>query len=84
MPKKTNILFDSALLQQVSKGFGAFADFTDHDARERRGHGLELFHLQAAHGEGVGQLLGGQRRITELSQPGLGKLHGRVFFLGAG
>ena len=50
-------------------------DFTDHDLGERRGHGLEFFHFEAGHGQGVGQLLGRQGRVAEFAQPGFGKLH---------
>src|SRR5256885_17231969 len=58
-------------------------DLTDDDLGERRRHGLQLLHLQAGHGQGVGQFLGGQRRIAELAQPGFGKLHIRLFGVGS-
>ncbi len=58
-------------------------DLADDDLGERRCHGLQLLHLQAGHGQGVGQLLGGQRRIAELAQPGFGKLHIRLFGVGS-
>ena len=38
----------------------------------------QIFHLETAHGQRVGQFLSGQGRIAELAQPGLGKLHVRL------
>ena len=55
-------------------------DLADDDLRERRGHGRELFDLQAGHGQGVGQLLRGKWRVAELSQPGFGKLHSQILW----
>jgi hypothetical protein len=52
-----------------------FLDFADHDLGERGRGGAQVFHLQPTHGERVGQLLGGQRRVAEFAQPGLGELH---------
>ena len=67
---------DLAHAQAVGVGMlNDFLDFADHDARERRRDRAQFFHLQPAHGEGVGNLLRGQRRIAEFTQPGLGKLH---------
>ena len=50
-------------------------DFADHDLRERWRRRSQLFHLQPAHGQRIGQLLACERRIAEFAQPGLGKLH---------
>ena len=52
-----------------------FLDLADHDPGERRRDRAQFFHLQPAHGERVGQLLRGQRRVAEFAQPGLGELH---------
>ena len=52
-----------------------FLDFAHHDFGERRGDRFELFHFQASHGQGVGQLLGRQGRVAEFAQPGFRKLH---------
>ena len=54
----------------------SFFDFANDDFGERRRHGLQLFHLQACHRQGVGQLLRRERGIAEGAQPGFGKLHG--------
>jgi hypothetical protein len=53
-----------------------FLDLAHHDLGERGRDGTKVFDLQPAHREHVGDLLGGQRRVAELAQPGLGKLHG--------
>ena len=55
-------------------------DFAHDDAGERRRGRPGLFHLQARHGERVGQLPRAQGRIAEFAQPGFRKLH--VRFLG--
>ena len=63
-------------------------DFGHHDLAERRRGRAGFFHLKAAHRQGVSQLLGIQRRIAELAQPGFGELHFRGlnvgYFNGAG
>ena len=67
---------DLAHAQTVCVGvLHGFLDFTDDDADERRRDGVELFHFQTSHGQGVGELLGGQRRVAELTQPGFRELH---------
>ena len=58
-----------------------FLDFTDDDLGEGWCHRLELFDLQAGHGEGIGELLGIERRVAEFAQPGFWKLHGETLFL---
>ncbi len=55
-------------------------DLADHDFGERRRDRAQLFDLQACHGQGVSQLLGGQRWIAEFAQPGLGKLHSEILW----
>jgi hypothetical protein len=50
-------------------------DLGHHDVRERRRHRAHLFHLQAGHGQQIGQLLGGDRWVAELAQPGFRELH---------
>jgi len=50
----------------------SFFDFANDDFGERRRHGLQLFHLQACHRQGVGQLLRRERGIAEGAQPGFG------------
>ena len=52
-----------------------FLDLANHDAGKGRGHRLQLFHFETGHGQGVGQLLGSQRGVAELAQPGFRKLH---------
>ena len=62
--------------QAVSVGvLHSFFDFTHHDASERRCNGLEFFHFQTCHGQGIGQLLGGECGVAEFAQPGFGELH---------
>ena len=59
-------------------GVGVLFGFNNgahHDLGERRRHGHALLHLQTGHGQGVGQLLAGQGRVAECTQPGLGELH---------
>ena len=53
-------------------------DFANHHAAERWRHRLQVFHFQACHGEGVGKLLGAQRRVAKGAQPGFRELHGGV------
>ena len=50
-------------------------NFTNHHVAESRRDGLQLFHLQTGHGQGVSQLLGGQGWVAKLAQPGFRKLH---------
>ena len=52
-----------------------FFDFTDHNARESGSNRLQLLHFQTSHGQGVGQLLGGQVGVAILAQPRFRKLH---------
>ncbi len=67
---------DQADTQAVGIGMlHRFPDFADDDLAERRRNRLEVFHLQASHGQGLGQLFGAQGRIAEFAQPGFGKLH---------
>ena len=69
--------------QAVGVGvLNGFFDLTHNDFVERGRHGLELFHFEAGHGQGVSQLLGRQGRVAEFAQPGFGKLH--VACLGLG
>ena len=53
-------------------------DLADDDLRERGRHGRQFLDLQAGHGQGLGQFLGGQGRIAEFTQPGFGELHSRI------
>ena len=55
-----------------------FLDFTDHDAGEGRRHRIQLFHFQTGHGQGIGQLLGGQVGVAVFAQPGFRKLHSQT------
>ena len=57
-------------------------DFGHHDLAERRRGRAGFFHLKAAHRQGVSQLLGIQRRVAELAQPGFGELHFRGLNVG--
>ena len=57
-----------------------FLDFTDNNAGERRRHRIQLFHFQTGHGQGVGQLLGGQVGVAVLAQPGFRKLHSQTLW----
>ena len=67
---------DLAYAQAVRVGMlHGLLDLADDDAAERRRHGASLFDFEAAHGERLGQFGTGQRRVAELAQPGLGKLH---------
>ena len=50
-------------------------DFGHHNAAKSRRRRVKLFHLQPCHGERIGQLLRGKRRITKFAQPGFRKLH---------
>jgi len=50
-------------------------DLGHDDAGKRRRHRAQVFDLHARHREQVGQLLGAQRWVAELAQPGLGELH---------
>ena len=54
-----------------------FLDCPHNDAGEGRGDRIEGFDLEPGHGEGISQLLRRKRRIAELAQPGLRKLHGQ-------
>ena len=72
-------LADIHLAHAQAVGIGVlfgFLDLADHDGGEGRRHGRQLFHFQAGHGQGIGQLLGGERRVAEAAEPGFGKLHG--------
>ena len=53
-------------------------DLAHHDLGERGRDGLQFFDLQPRHGQGVGQFLGGKRRVAELAQPGFRKLHSQT------
>jgi hypothetical protein len=50
-------------------------DAGDHDAAEGRRDGLDRLDLEAAHGQGLGERLAGERRVAVVAQPLLGKLH---------
>ncbi len=50
-------------------------DVADDHAGEGWRDRTQLFDLHAGHGEQLGQRFGGDRRIAELAQPGLGELH---------
>ena len=72
---------DLADAQAVGVGvLHGFLDFTDHDAGEGRRHGVEFFHFQTSHGQGVGQLLGRQCRVAVFAQPGFRKLHSQTLW----
>ena len=76
---RTGTRIDLTDVQTV--GIGVLADFqhmTHHHAGERRSDGVQLFHFQARHGEQVGQLLRGQIRVAEATQPRLRELHERI------
>ena len=50
-------------------------DLAHHDLAKGRRDRLELFDLQAGHGQHIGQLTGGERRVAEFAQPGFRELH---------
>ena len=67
---------DLAHAQAVGIGMlNSFLDFTNNNFGKRRRHRHSLFHFKTGHGQGIGQLLGGQGRVAEFAQPGFGKLH---------
>ena len=53
-----------------------FFYFTHHHFGEWGCHGLQVFHLQPRHGQGVGELCSGELGIAKLAQPGFWELHG--------
>jgi hypothetical protein len=55
-------------------------NLADHDAAELRPVGLVALDLDAGHGEALGELPPGNRRITEAAQPALGYEHFRFAF----
>ena len=52
-----------------------YYDFADHNLAERRRDRPQFFDLQTGHGQGMGQRLGGQGRVTKTAQPGFRELH---------
>ena len=67
---------DLAHAQAIGVGMlHRFLDLADHDLGEGRRHRPALFDLEAAHRERLGQFGAGKRRVAELAQPGLWKLH---------